>query len=420
MKHFALSVIVIILFAVPAIAAEDGFVSLFNGQDTTGWKSVGGKNKFYAEDGQLVAESDDEVHLSYIITEKEFSNFILKAEFKYEAPVNSGLQFRGIMHGQDVWGYQAEITVGKNNALLWDEGPRGGFVLNDEQLQKKTGDLYKANDWNTIEVQAVGPSLKSKLNGTLICDVLDVQYDKGFIGFQIHESKTKGKIRFRNIQIIELPATPWISLYANGKFGALESKCDWVQTDDDTPFGSFVPKPVSVNKILPDGSLSSSTPPNQPEDGILVSRNIYKNFAVKVSFKMEQGNSGLYFRAKENDKAHWLSGFQCEIAMSPAVNAALWEVDGRGWVKKTKETEAVSTKATKQKEWNDIAAVAIGDHLVTLLNGQKVMDIIDPNPTHGKQGKVGLQLHGGGNQGCLFNNFYIMPLSEEVVKLIQE
>ena len=39
---------------------------------------------------------------------------------------------------------------------------------------------------------------------------------------------------------------------------------------------------------------------------------IYKDFAVKVTFKSLKGNSGLYFRIEENG-ASGVSGFQAEI-----------------------------------------------------------------------------------------------------------
>ncbi|MDR2642553.1 MAG: hypothetical protein LBC74_07145 [Planctomycetaceae bacterium] len=44
--------------------------------------------------------------------------------------------------------------------------------------------------------------------------------------------------------------------------------------------------------------------------------------------------------------------------------------------------------------------------------------IVDPKCA--KEGKTGLQLHGGGNQGCLFRDFYIMPLNEKAVERIKK
>ncbi|GHT21493.1 glycosyl hydrolase [Planctomycetales bacterium] len=420
MLRVSFTLITLILFAAAVSAAE--FTPLFNGKDTTGWKSIGGKNKFYVEDGQLILETGDESLQSYIVTEKTFENFIVNVEFKFDAPFGSGLQFRSVPHdGKDVaWGYQSEISPEKYNGGFFDEGVKHNWLQDITELEKKSGAAFKKNGWNTLEVKAVGPSLKASLNGTLVADVIDIQYSKGFIGFQIHESKTPGKLRIKSVTVKELPATPWIPLYADGKFGDIRPEVNWVQTEEpNKDYGSLVPKPVAKFQIQDDGSLRGTTAPGEPRDGILTSNDSYKDFAVKVSFKMEHGNSGLYFRAVENTKPHWLSGFQCEIAEDASVNAALWEVDGRGWVQSTAANKAVSAKATKKSDWNDIATVAIGDHIVTFLNGQKVMDIIDPKPAHGFSGKVGLQLHGGGNQGCLWRDFYVMPLNEAAVNSIR-
>ncbi|MDR3182957.1 MAG: DUF1080 domain-containing protein [Planctomycetaceae bacterium] len=398
MLRFTLSLFTLAAFTAAA-AAQDGFAPLFNGKDLTGWKTVGGNAQFYAEDNILVAETNDEINQTYLVTEKSFGNFIVKLEFKYDSHVDSGFQFRGVMHDKNVWGYQAQISA-DNNGVLYDEGEKNDWLVNikDEELKKKTDSLYKADDWNELEVQCVGPSLKSKLNGTQVCDLVDIQYNEGFFGIQIHESKTKGKLRIKNIRIKEFPATPWIPIYG------------------DRQFGSFEVKPVGKWEFNQDENfIRARTEPGQPKDGILVSKDVYKDFAVKVSFKMEHGNSGLYFRAAEVDKDYWLKGFQCEIAENAAVNAALWEVQGRGWVKRN---EPVSGAATKKGDWNDIATVAVGDHLVTFLNGKTVINIDDPKCA--KEGKVGLQLHGGGNQGCLFRDFYVMPLNDEAVKLIRE
>ncbi len=71
-----------------------------------------------------------------------------------------------------------------------------------------------------------------------------------------------------------------------------------------------------------------------------------------------------------------------------------------------------------QVEWlNTVSVVAVGDHLVTFLNGRKIVDIVDPQCA--KEGKTGLQLHGGGNQGFYFRDYEIMPLDDDAVKRIE-
>ena len=400
------AIVLSVVLACPFVVAQDGFVSLFNGKDLTGWTVKGGDAKYHVEDGSIVGVVNDERRNTFLCSNKEYENFIFKVEFKFDKNFNSGIQFRSLARPEGdrerVYGYQCEMESAGMTAAIYDEGRRGRWlnVVTDE-FTEKTKKHFKQGEWNELEIQCVGPSIRTWLNGQPISDIFDIETQRGFFGLQVHSAKNPGQVRWRNIRVKELPSTPWVPMYANKKF------------DEDIEI-----KPVGEWTIQDDGVLCGRTPEGEKRDGIIVTKKTYKNFAAKVSYNMEKGNSGLYFRAIDVDKPYWLAGYQCEIAESPKVNANFWEVQGRGWIQKTPETEAIAEKATKPSDWNHIGTVAVNDRLVSFLNTWMVMDIIDPSPTHGKEGKIGLQLHGGGNQGCLFNDFYIMPLSEEMVKLI--
>ena len=388
------------------LVAQDGFVSLFNGTDLTGWSVKGGDAKYAVEDGTIVGTVNDTNRNTFLCSEKEYENFIFKVEFKFDQNFNSGIQFRSKARPdgdqQVVYGYQCEMEPAGMTGAIYDEARRNRWLdIVTNEFTEKTKKAYKQGEWNELEIQCVGPSIRTWLNGQPISNFFDVESDGGFFGLQVHAANSPGQVRWRNIRVKELPSTPWIPMYAKTKFA------------DDIEI-----KPVGEWTIQDDGVLCGKTPEGESRDGIIVTKTKYKNFAAKVSFKMEQGNSGLYFRAIDVDRPYWLAGYQCEIAENAGVNANFWEVGGRGWIQKTPETEAIAAKATKQGDWNHIATVAVNDHLVSFLNGEMVMNIIDPKPTHGKEGKIGLQLHGGGNQGCLFNDFYIMPLSDEMVNFI--
>jgi hypothetical protein len=402
------------MFAVAGYA-EDGFVKLFTAPDGSSWtengKSIsgfikrGGDATFTVENGELVGKRGPGTN-TFLCTEKKYSNFILKFDYKFDIECNSGVQFRSDFvneNGRDILvGYQCEMATDAFTANIYDEHRRNRFLADKtDDLQAKINKNEKRGEWNSITVQAVGPSIKTYLNGEKIVDFFDIQTEEGIFGFQVHSGKT-GQVRWKNIELKELPATPWIPLYADKKF------------NEDIEI-----KPVGEWKIQEDGVLNGKTPEKESRDGIIVTKTKYKDFVVKVSYKMEHGNSGLYFRASNVDKPYWLKGFQCEIAEGNQVNANLWEVQGRGWVQKTEASQAASATATKVNDWNDIGTVAVGTHISTFLNGWQIMNITDEKPSHGFEGYAGLQLHGGGNQGCLFNNFYIMPLNEEAVKLIE-
>ncbi|MDR3199478.1 MAG: DUF1080 domain-containing protein [Planctomycetaceae bacterium] len=404
-----LTILFVLSISNPVIGDEEGFVPLpvpqsgiswiENGKPLNGWVKHGGDATFTVEGDSIVGKRGTGIN-TFLCTEKKFSNFILKFDVKYDIECNSGVQFRSEVQTKDgkevVAGYQCEILPENDTANVYDEHRRNRYLVpQTPELQTKINQVFKKDGWNEIVIQCVGPSVKTWLNGEKITDFSDLEANEGIFGFQVHSGE-QGLVRWRNIRIKELPPTPWILLYADKKFGEVETK------------------PVGKWEVQEDGSLRGTTEDGQPKDGMLLSKKSYKDFAVKVSFKMITGNSGLYFRAEEVDKDYWLKGFQCEIAVG-GDTAGLWEVQGRGWVARNVE---LAKEKYRTGEWNEVGTVAVGDQLTTFLNGWTILNVNDPKCA--KEGKTGLQLHGGGNQGCLFRDYYIMPLDEKAVELIKK
>ncbi|MDR3109364.1 MAG: DUF1080 domain-containing protein [Planctomycetaceae bacterium] len=402
MRRFFLCTVCFLVLSLFASGQDDGFVSLMtvkdgdtwtdNGKPLNGWVKYGGEAGFSVENGEIVGKRGEGDN-TFLCTQKSYSNFVFKAEFKYDILCNSGVQFRSAVRdengGKKVFGYQYEIDESASAfGVVYDESRRNRWLETITKPQKEAmAAAYKKGEWNLLTIQCVGPVIKTYINGVKIADQMDLETDAGFFGLQIHAGG-QGQVRWKNVRIKELPETKWVAIYANKKLS------------DDLDI-----KPVGKWEVQDDGSLRGTTPDGEPRDGIIVTKTSYKDFAVKVDFKEVAGNSGLYFRASAVDKPYWLKGFQCEIAPDGKVCAGLWEVEGRGWVKRNDE---VAQKVFKGKDWNTISTVAIGDRLVTHLNGQTIVDIIDPKCA--KEGSTGLQLHGGGNQGCLFREYWIMPL----------
>ncbi|MDO4558626.1 MAG: DUF1080 domain-containing protein, partial [Planctomycetia bacterium] len=87
---------IVMAISVTAMAQdnEDGFVSLFDGETLNGWTKKGGPATYRVEDGCIVGERQPGATNTFLCTEKEFGNFILKLDFRVEIPGNSGVQFR--------------------------------------------------------------------------------------------------------------------------------------------------------------------------------------------------------------------------------------------------------------------------------------------------------------------------------------
>src|SRR6266850_1523029 len=84
---------------------EEGYVSLFNGHDLTGWgyrtnnfdgKIASDDGRYSATDGALVVHPREPRLIQKIWTTPEFSNnFILKLEFRAATNADSGIYIRG-------------------------------------------------------------------------------------------------------------------------------------------------------------------------------------------------------------------------------------------------------------------------------------------------------------------------------------
>ena len=71
-------------------------VALFNGKDTSGWVQVL-DSKWTVEDGVLLARQDPKGRRggeSWLITEKDFTDFLLAVKFRVTAGGNSGVFLR--------------------------------------------------------------------------------------------------------------------------------------------------------------------------------------------------------------------------------------------------------------------------------------------------------------------------------------
>jgi hypothetical protein len=208
-------VLLIALLAWPAGAVEKGFQSLFNGRNLDGWVLVGGKGPGYVvQDGVLVCPADGGGNL---LTDKDYSDFIFRFEFKLTDGANNGVGIRAPLEGDiaytgmeiqildhDAMRYQGKLRPAQYHGSIYDVFPA------------KTGFLKETGEWNQEEISAVGQNIKVVLNGSTIVDAnLDSITDPvvlkkhpgllrttGRIGFLGHGAR----VDFRNIRI--RPVTP--------------------------------------------------------------------------------------------------------------------------------------------------------------------------------------------------------------------
>lgn len=70
---------------------------------------------------------------------------------------------------------------------------------------------------------------------------------------------------------------------------------------------------------------------------------------------------------------------------------------------------AEGEQALKTGDWNDLEVSVLGNHIVTHLNGVKVVDYTDAEPKF-TDGVIGLQIHTGGGVRMRWKDIFIQEL----------
>jgi len=190
----------------PAEDAPEGFESLFNGKNLTGWKvNPGGNIKVWgAEKGVLFVDGGGG---GWLMTEKEYGDFELRLEYKMPKHGNSGVALRSPLKGDPAY-------AGMEIQLLDDANWK------DLRPAQYTGSIYDVvppskhvskpfGEWNQMRIVAKGRKIKVELNGAKIVDAdLDehkehskrhpgLLRDSGHLGLQSHD----GRVEFRKLYV---------------------------------------------------------------------------------------------------------------------------------------------------------------------------------------------------------------------------
>jgi hypothetical protein len=180
---------------------SQSFVPLFNGHDLKGWK-INGTEKWFVENGELIAESGPDKEYGYLTTKKPYKNFILKLDFKQEENGNSGVFFRSSVEGTKISGWQVEVAPpGLHTGGIYESYGRGWLIKPDAEGEK----ALKFGEWNTMKIEVKNDEVTTWLNGKEMVHLKDSLIGKGegVIALQIH-SGGGIKVAWKNIMIKEL------------------------------------------------------------------------------------------------------------------------------------------------------------------------------------------------------------------------
>lgn len=201
-----------VCLSLTATAAEDGFVSVFNGKDLTGW--IGPVENYEVVDGAIVCKKGKG---GTIYTEAEYGDFIVRIEFRVPPGGNNGLAIRYPGTGNPAYAGMCELQVLDENYETVRKAKLDARQFHGSaygMVAAKRGAQKPAGEWNEQEVTVKGSTIKVTVNGTVIldCDLKDVtefmgnskhpgkDLVKGHFGFAGHSDP----VAFRNIRIKRL------------------------------------------------------------------------------------------------------------------------------------------------------------------------------------------------------------------------
>lgn len=166
--------------------SEPGFKPIFNGENLDGWE--GPVDNYQVQDGAIVCKPRSGGTIYY---HQEFSDFIVRFEFKLPPGGNNGLAIRYPGKGDTAYVGMCELQVLDDSAAKYAKlddrqyhGSAYGMVAAKRGFQRPVG------KWNYQEVTVKGATIKVALNGTTILDT-DLSKVNDYMANTPHPGKSR-------------------------------------------------------------------------------------------------------------------------------------------------------------------------------------------------------------------------------------
>ena len=188
-------------------AADDEWVSLFDGKTLSGWTMLDlgrGESKWEVKDGALVGSGAQSMLFS---PKGDYKNFRFRAELKINDGGNSGMYIRTPKEATFTKGHEIQVNSSHKDPV------RTGSVYSHVLVYKQ---LVPPDTWFTQEIEVVDRNYRGKLVSAIKVTVNDetlyefLDYDRewteGHFAFQQHDPGST--VAIRKVEVIELPETP--------------------------------------------------------------------------------------------------------------------------------------------------------------------------------------------------------------------
>ncbi|MCE7061442.1 DUF1080 domain-containing protein [Dyadobacter sp. CY343] len=283
--------------------AGEGFVSLFNGKDLTGWKGLvenpiarskmsadslklkqakadeAMKKDWYAKDGELIFSG----HGDNLATVKSYGDFEMYVDWKIQKDGDAGIYLRGTPQVQ-IWD-TSRVDVGAQVGS-------GGLYNNQKNPSKPSKLADNAiGEWNTFHITMIGDRVSVDLNGENVVDnvVLENYWDKNlpiFASEQLELQAHGNQINYRDIYVRELPRQEFA-------LPEQEKKEGFKVLFDGTNLFEWVGN--KTDYFIDGGELVVD--PKKGGKGNLYTKDEYSDFDFRFEFQLTPGaNNGLGIR----------------------------------------------------------------------------------------------------------------------------
>ncbi|MCD8166239.1 MAG: DUF1080 domain-containing protein [Bacteroides sp.] len=374
---------------------------LFNGKNLSGWKKLNGNAPFKVVDNTIVGISQLGTPNTFLATTKNYGDFILEFEFKVDDGLNSGVQFRSLSRKDynkgRVHGYQFEIDPSSRawSGGIYDEARRGWLYPMSENPAGQNA--FRNNEWNTARIEAVGNSIRTWINDIPYANVWDDMTLSGFIALQVHSignADQEGKtVCWRNIRICttdvekymtpETHEAPKVNVIPN-TISPREAKAGWKLLWDGStnegwrgarlhtfPAKGWVMEEGILKVLKSDGGESAN-------GGDIVTTRKYKNFMLKVDFKITEGaNSGIKYFVNPDLNTGVGSAIGCEyqILDDDKHPDAKLGVKGNRTVGSLYDLiPACENKPMRKKDFNTAVIIVQGNEVEHWMNNVKILE----------------------------------------------
>jgi type 1 glutamine amidotransferase len=166
------------------------------------------------------------------------------------------------------------------------------------------------------------------------------------------------------------------------------------------------------------------------ENNFLVWKDEVEDFEFRVKYRLENGNSGIYYRARKREpreKGDPLIGTQADFSADARWTGVIMEyllrdvlaergqqvVIEEAGTKKVTGTlgdPAKLLEAVKPGEWNEYHIIAKGGSVKISINGTPMAELDDRDPKRLKRGWLALQIHVGPPMRVQFKDVYLKRL----------